>query len=75
VVRQLDLAGEPFSFVLAGGTLQSLPRLTADLEPLLRDLAPQASIVRLAREPALGAVTLAAAAACGRDRLPTYKHT
>jgi N-acetylglucosamine kinase-like BadF-type ATPase len=75
VVRQLDLAAGPFSFVLAGGTLQSLPRLTADLEPLLLALAPQASIVRLTREPALGAVTLAVAAARGEGRLPTYKHT
>jgi N-acetylglucosamine kinase len=75
VVRQLDLAGGPFSFVLAGGTLQSLPRLTADLEPMLLALAPQASIVRLTREPALGAVTLATAAARGEGRLPTYKTT
>jgi N-acetylglucosamine kinase-like BadF-type ATPase len=76
VVRQLDLTADgPFTFVLAGGTLQSLPRLTAALEPMLLDLAPQASIVRLEREPALGALTLAVASARGTDRLPTYKHT
>jgi N-acetylglucosamine kinase-like BadF-type ATPase len=75
VVRQLGLADDHFSFVLAGGTLHALPRLTADLERLLLDLAPRASIVRLDREPALGAVTLAVAAAGGTDRLPTYKQT
>jgi N-acetylglucosamine kinase-like BadF-type ATPase len=74
VVRQLDLAATPFTFVLAGGTL-SLPRLLADLKPLLLDLAPQATIVRLEREPAWGAVTLALADARGEGRLPTYKHT
>lgn len=74
VVRQLDLAATPFTFVLAGGTL-SLPRLSADLKPLLLDLAPQATIVRLEREPAWGAVTLALADARGEGRLPTYKHT
>jgi N-acetylglucosamine kinase-like BadF-type ATPase len=75
VVRQLDLAHQTFSFVLAGGILQAVPRLVADLEPLLHDLAPRASVMRLEREPALGAVTLAIADARGAGRLPTYKHT
>ena len=75
VVRQLDLADGTFAFVLAGGTLQAVPRLRADLEPMLRDLAPRASIVRLERQPALGAVTLAIAEAQGVGRLPTYKQT
>ncbi len=75
VVRQLDLADQPFSFVLAGGILNAVPRLVAGLEPLLHDLAPRASIVRLEREPALGAVALAVAHAHGVGRLPTYKHT
>jgi glucosamine kinase len=75
VVRQLGLGDGTFTFVLAGGTLSSVPRLTAELEPMLRDLAPRASIVRLQREPALGAVTLAIAEAQGVGRLPTYKHT
>ncbi len=74
VVRQLDLGATPFTFVLAGGTL-SLPRLSAGLKSLLLDLAPQAAIVRLEREPAWGAVTLALADARGEGRLPTYKHT
>jgi glucosamine kinase len=75
VVRQLDLADGAFSFVLAGGTLRSLPRLAADLQPMLHDLAPHASVMRLEREPALGAVTLAIAEAQGTGRLPTYKQT
>jgi N-acetylglucosamine kinase-like BadF-type ATPase len=75
VVRQLGLADGTFSFVLAGGTLQSLPRLAAELQPMLHDLAPHAPVTRLDREPAFGAVTLAIADARGTGRLPTYKHT
>jgi N-acetylglucosamine kinase-like BadF-type ATPase len=75
VVRQLDLANEPFTFVFAGGTLQAVPRLATELEHMLLDLVPHASVVRLQREPALGAVALALAEARGEGRLPTYKHT
>jgi N-acetylglucosamine kinase-like BadF-type ATPase len=73
VVRQLSLADSEFAFVLAGGTLRAVPRLAADLEALLGELAPRAAIVRLEREPALGAVAIALAEARGEGRLPVYK--
>jgi hypothetical protein len=69
------LADSEFSFVLAGGTLRAVPRLAADLQTLLRELAPNAAIVRLEREPALGAVAIALAEAQGTGRLPIYKTT
>lgn len=72
VVRQLGLADSPFSFVLAGGTLHAVPRLAADLRALLEELAPRRPIVRLEREPALGAVALALAETRGPGRIPTY---
>lgn len=75
VVRQLGLAETTFSFVLSGGILNAVPRLAGELRDLLRSLAPQAGIVTLDREPALGAVALALAEARGEGRLPTYKPT
>jgi N-acetylglucosamine kinase-like BadF-type ATPase len=75
VVRQLGLADAAFSFVLAGGILQAVPRLVADVQALLRDLAPRAAIVRLDHEPAFGAVALALAEVRGEGRLPTFKPT
>ena len=75
VVRQLGLADSTFSFVLAGGILGAVPRLTAALQAMLADLAPRSATVRLEREPALGAVELALAEARGEGRVPTYKQT
>lgn len=73
VVHRLGLGGTSFTFVLAGGVLEAVPHLTAGVEARLRELAPQSRIVRLDREPALGAVALAGAAARGALHLPTYK--
>lgn len=75
VVRQLGLADTVFSFVLAGGILRAVPRLASDLQALLTELAPRSETMRLDREPALGAVTLAVAEARGEGRLPSYKQT
>ena len=75
VVRQLGLADSAFSFVLAGGILQAVPRLTADLQAMLADMAPHSATVRLDREPALGAVALALSEARGEGRIPAYKQT
>jgi N-acetylglucosamine kinase-like BadF-type ATPase len=73
VVARLGLRDTPFAFVLAGGVLEAVPRLTAGVEARLLELAPQSRIVRLDREPARGAVALAAAAARGALHLPAYK--
>jgi N-acetylglucosamine kinase-like BadF-type ATPase len=73
VVSRLGLHETPFAFVLAGGVLEGVPRLAAGVEAHLRELAPHGRIVRLDREPALGAVALACAAARDELHLPSYK--
>jgi N-acetylglucosamine kinase-like BadF-type ATPase len=75
VVRQLDMAETEFTFVLAGGILQAVPRLSADLQMRLTDVAPRSTTIRLDREPAMGAVALALAEANGVGRLPTYRQS
>jgi N-acetylglucosamine kinase-like BadF-type ATPase len=72
VVTRLALRDERFTFVLAGGILEAVPRLVAGLSAHLQRIAPRSSVVRLDREPALGAVALASAAGRGALRLPAY---
>jgi glucosamine kinase len=73
VVTRLDLKDEAFEFVLAGGVLEAVPRLAANLTDHLHTIAPRSRVVRLEREPARGAVALASAAVSGEVQLPTYK--
>jgi N-acetylglucosamine kinase-like BadF-type ATPase len=73
VVARLDLREEAFAFVLAGGVLEAVPRLVSNLTMHLQTMAPRSRVVRLDREPALGAVALALAAARGPVHLPTYR--
>lgn len=75
VVRQLEMADTAFSFVLAGGILQAVPRLASDLQGRLTEVAPRSAALRLDREPALGAVALALAEANGTGRLPIYRQS
>jgi hypothetical protein len=56
VAGRLDFPG-PYPLVLAGGTFRACPSLYGRLEAVLE--LPRARIVRLAVEPAHGAVTLA----------------
>ena len=73
VVTRLGLRDEAFTFVLSGGVLEAVPRLSVGVGEHLRAIAPNSRVARLEREPALGAVALASAAARGRIHLPTYK--
>jgi N-acetylglucosamine kinase-like BadF-type ATPase len=73
VVRRLDMADEPFVFVLAGGTFLAVPWLVATVSERLTALAAAARVQILDREPAWGAVLLALAEARGESRLPVYK--
>ena len=57
VVRRLRLSGAPYDVVLSGGTFRALPALEAEVARRLA--APGASVRRLEREPAAGAVELA----------------
>src|SRR3954447_2381132 len=73
VARRLDLIGQPFSFILAGGIFRAVPWLTAELERRLPAAAPNSCARRLDREPAEGAVNLALQEAHGGAPVPAYK--
>jgi N-acetylglucosamine kinase-like BadF-type ATPase len=72
VTVQLGLAGEAFTFVLAGGMFEALPSLARALAGRLPAIAPHARVKKLDREPAWGAVQLALAEAESAARIPTY---
>jgi hypothetical protein len=63
---------ESFDFVLVGGVFGGVPWLADELEHRLPEVAPRASVRRLAVEPAMGAVRLALAEARGGARIPAY---
>ncbi len=73
VARRLDLIGEPFAFILAGGIFKAVPWLEQELERRLPIAAPGSHVELLDREPATGAVALALQAARGRAAIPAYK--
>jgi N-acetylglucosamine kinase-like BadF-type ATPase len=73
VARRLDLVGQPFSFILAGGIFRAVPWLQQELVRRLPVAAPNSIAILLDREPAEGAVRLALADARGAARIPVYK--
>lgn len=73
VMTTLDLAKTPFTFVLSGGMFQAVPWLFDQMQLLLPALAPNATVMRLAVPPALGAVRLALAELQGGVKLPAYR--
>ncbi len=72
VVRRLDMAGEHFPFVLAGGMFQAVPWLVEESGRQLAAVAPHAFVQRLDRAPATGAVRLALNELQGGVALPDY---
>jgi N-acetylglucosamine kinase-like BadF-type ATPase len=73
VARRLELVGEPFVFILAGGIFRAVPWLEQELERRLPVAAPGSWVRLLDREPAIGAVALALQEARGRAVIPAYK--
>jgi N-acetylglucosamine kinase-like BadF-type ATPase len=73
VTNQLDLSGEEFAFVLAGGMFRAVPWLRQEVTRLLAGIAPRSKTLLLEVEPALGAVRLALAEIHGGARIPLYK--
>lgn len=59
VIGRLDLAGESFRLVLAGGLWKAVPVLRQDFEKLAKKIAPWVTVHPLEVEPARGAVQLA----------------
>lgn len=72
VIRRLDMRGDAFPMILGGGVFRGLPSLVQLVGARLREVAPRSDVRQLAVEPAVGAVTLALAAARGPVALPAY---
>ncbi len=73
VARRLNLVGESFAFVLAGGIFRAVPWLTQELERRLPIAAPGSRAYLLDGEPAVGAVGLALRETRGGAAIPAYK--
>jgi len=73
VARRLELIGQPFVFILAGGIFRAVPWLEQELERRLPVAAPGSWVRLLDREPAIGAVALALQEARGGALIPAYK--
>lgn len=72
VITRLEMRGDVFPTVLAGGVFRGLPALVERVAVHLAEVAPRSDVSRLDVEPALGAVTLALAAARGHAAIPSY---
>jgi N-acetylglucosamine kinase-like BadF-type ATPase len=72
VIRRLDMRGDVFPTILAGGIFRGLPSLARDVESRLSEVAPRSEVRLLDVEPAIGAVRLALAAARGEVAIPAY---
>jgi N-acetylglucosamine kinase-like BadF-type ATPase len=72
VITRLEMRGEQFPVLLAGGMLKRSEWLAAEIERRMAEVAPRSDVLPLTQEPVTGAVRLAAAAASGRVRVPPY---
>jgi N-acetylglucosamine kinase-like BadF-type ATPase len=73
VASRLEMRGDPFICVLAGGAFRGIPWLAEELSRRLAEVAPLCQVRVLEEEPAVGAVRLAIAEARGGAQLPKYK--
>jgi N-acetylglucosamine kinase-like BadF-type ATPase len=72
VITRLEMRGEQFPILLAGGMLKRSEWLAAEIERRMAEVAPRSEVRLLTEEPVIGAVRLANAAAIGRVRVPPY---
>jgi N-acetylglucosamine kinase-like BadF-type ATPase len=72
VVTRLDMRGEVFPTILAGGIFKAVPWLAGEVMGLVSEVAPRSTPRVLDVEPAAGAVRLAVAEAHGGAKLPAY---
>ena len=72
VITRLEMRGELFPTLLAGGVFRGVPALVQHVATRLAEVAPRSEVRLLGDEPAMGAVTLALAAARGPVSLPAY---
>jgi N-acetylglucosamine kinase-like BadF-type ATPase len=73
VMTRLDIKDDEFTFVLSGGMFHAVPWLCDRLKLLLPALAPRSRVIRLEREPAVGAVQLAIDELHGGAKVPSYR--
>lgn len=72
VASRLEMRGDRFVTVLAGGMFRAIPWLAEEVSRRLRDVAPRSWAAPLDVEPAHGAVRLALHQARGALQLPIY---
>ena len=72
VISRLDMRGEQFPILLAGGILKRSEWLAAEVAVRMAEVAPRSDVLPLTHEPALGAVRLALAEAKGGVHVPPY---
>jgi N-acetylglucosamine kinase-like BadF-type ATPase len=72
VITRLEMRGEQFPILLAGGLLKRSDWLVAEIERRMEEVAPRSKVLPLTQEPVAGAVRLAVAAATGAVRVPPY---
>lgn len=72
VINRLDMRGEQFPILLAGGMLRESAWLAAEVRRRMAEVAPRGAVALLTEEPAIGAVRLALAHARGAVRIPPY---
>jgi N-acetylglucosamine kinase-like BadF-type ATPase len=73
VTTRLEMRGDEFTFLLAGGVFQVVPWLADELPRRLVEVAPRSQTEILTKEPAVGAVWLALSEAQGTAQVPRYK--
>ena len=72
VITRLEMRGEQFPTLLAGGVFRGVPMLVSQVAAQIGEIAPRSEVRKLETEPAAGAVTLALAAARGPVLIPAY---
>ena len=72
VITRLEMRGEQFPVLLAGGMLKESAWLASEVRHRMAEVAPRSTVAQLVENPALGAVRLAIAHARGGVRVPPY---
>jgi N-acetylglucosamine kinase-like BadF-type ATPase len=72
VISRLEMRGEQFPVLLAGGMLKESAWLASEVRRQMAEVAPRATVAPLTQEPAVGAVRLAIAEARGGVHVPPY---
>ena len=72
VIERLEMRGDAFRVVLAGGMFRLIKWLGDDVTRRLAEVAPRATVTPLEVEPAMGAIHLALKELHGGARVPPY---